>query len=681
MTKHDTRSLRTGAAILLSALLLCAALILIFPVSASASDDKPLTGLTATEVVAQMGFGWNLGNTFDATGGNAADIYSQEKSWGNPQVTKEQIDAVAEAGFKTIRIPVTWNNHIIKDGTDTLNPKFVERVEEVVGYALENDLFVILNVHHESWVNVKDLETSYPTVAKRLHNVWTQLAEHFAHYDQHLIFEGMNEPRKSGTSVEWTGNSEAYAAVNYLNQVFVNAVRNVDDGYNWERCLMIPGYAASSSANIMESVSLPTYDGEVAYNLIASVHCYSPYDFCLSDKQMDFDPTNSSHTSSIDQVFQSVKSVYLDNGIPVVIGETGVTNKDNTEARERWATYMSNTAASYGVPIVLWDNGAGGNSGGECHAHMNRREATWNYPTVLAAFLSGLDNVEWGSAMKSSGSGDSYTSLIGASTIWYEVDGKKNAAQWDASYIANPAKASYFTSGRDIAIIYTGEGEPKLILDSEAKGAWWIPVDPTSRETVGDKKIAYFSYDACMTAMKANGVDNPADLRNMSVVATNGDITTYEIAVTGSGAGMATYKANGLNLGSFDTIPADPTFPGLIFKGWYTTKNYLPGTEFDGATTEDVTVYAKFSLDPKGIEVEEEATPTPTTKPEATPTTAPAEPTEAPSEDATTGAPTQAPADDTAKDTKPFPVGIIFAIAAGAIALIGGAVAYVKRKK
>ncbi len=681
MTKHNTRSLRIGTAVLLSALMICAAMILIFPKSADASDNKALTGLSAAEIVEMMGFGWNLGNTFDATGGNAADIYSQEKSWGNPQVTKEQIDAVAQAGFKTIRIPVTWNNHIIKDGTDTLNPKFLARVEEVVNYAFENGLFVILNVHHESWVNVKDLETSYPTVAKRLNNVWTQLAEHFANYDQHLIFEGMNEPRKAGTAQEWNGNTEAYAAVNYLNQVFVNAVRSVDNGFNWERCLMIPGYAASSSSAIMESVSLPTYNGEVAYNLIASVHCYSPYDFCLSDKQMDFDPTNSSHTASIDQVFAAVKSVYLDNGIPVVIGETGVTNKDNTEARERWAAYMGNIAASYGVPIVLWDNGAGGNSGGECHAHMNRREATWNYPTILEALLAPLKTVEWGSALKNSGSGDSYTSLIDATPIWYNTEGKKNAAQWDASYISNPAKASYFASGRDIAIIYTGDGEPKLILDSEAKSAWWIPVDITSRDTVGNKKIAYFSYDACMAAMKANGVDNPADLRNMSVVATNGDITTYEISATGNGAGLATYKANGISLGTLASKPEDPTFPGLIFEGWYTTKNYLPGTEFDGNATGDMTVYAKFSLDPKGIESEEEVTPTPTKKPEATPTTAPAEPTEAPSEDAPTQAPTQAPTDDKGDDDGGFPAGIIFAIAAGAIAIIGGGIAFAKRKR
>ncbi len=660
--KKDTLSLRIGVVMLLTAVLICGAMLVCSAASAEEDADKPLTGLTATEIVAQMGFGWNLGNTFDATGGTIGDITSQEQSWGNPVVTKEQIDAVATAGFKTIRIPVTWARNIAQDGTYKINPAFIERVKTVVDYAFDNDLFVILNVHHESWVNLKDLDKNYMTTAKTLGPVWTQLAEAFAEYDQHLIFEGMNEPRMAGTSLEWSGNPEAYAAVNYLNQVFTNAVRSVDKGYNAERCLMIPGYAASSSANIIESVSLPTYNGEVVKNLIASMHSYAPYDFCLSDAQMDFDPTNTAQTSQIDQVFAAAKSVYLDKGIPVVLGETGVTNKDNTEARERWATYFGTKAASYGIPMVLWDNGANGNSGGECHAHMNRQEATWNYPTILEALLAPLETVEWGSALGQS-TGDDYTSLIDASPIWYDTDGLTSTTLWNASYIVNPAKPSYFAEGRDIAVVYTGEGEPRLILDSEAKQQWWIPVDPTSIETVGDKKVAYFSYDAISTAMSSFNISAPSELRNMSIAVAEDNITTYEIAVTGGGSAV-TYMANGLSLGTLDKMPADPTFPGLKFEGWYTTKDYRKGTEFSGEAEGDVTAYAKFSL---VTEEEKDETPEPTEAPEAT--KAP-EPTNTP-------APTK---DD--KDSKDgAPIGIIFAIAAGAIVVIGGGIAFAKRKK
>ncbi len=156
--------------------------------STPAKAAGSLTGLSAKDIVDDMGLGWNLGNTFDATGGNRANIYSQETSWGNPKVTPELIKAVHDRGFRTIRIPVTWNNHIIKDGSYTINPEFLARIKEVVDYAYDLDMYIILNVHHEAWVNVKDLDKSYAKVGEELEAVWAQIADYFADYDQHLIF-------------------------------------------------------------------------------------------------------------------------------------------------------------------------------------------------------------------------------------------------------------------------------------------------------------------------------------------------------------------------------------------------------------------------------------------------------------------------------------------------------------
>ena len=143
----------------------------------------------------------------------------------------------------------------------SINPDFLNRVQEVVDYAYELDMYIILNVHHESWVNSRKLgevstandgtvSAGYFEIGEELSAVWSQIADHFADYDQHLIFEGMNEPRMSGTDIEWTGNSTAYDGVNYLNQVFTYTIRNNGKGRNSERCLMIPDYAASSSADI-----------------------------------------------------------------------------------------------------------------------------------------------------------------------------------------------------------------------------------------------------------------------------------------------------------------------------------------------------------------------------------------------------------------------------------------------
>jgi len=377
---------------LLVAMMLLAAL----PVSASAEE---LTGMTANEIVAQMGIGWNLGNSFDATNGNKSNVYSQETSWGNPRVTAEAIQRVKDAGFDTIRIPVTWYRQMVNDGTYTIAPAFMARVKEVVDMAYDAGLFVIINMHHEEWLNCKTLDKDYEKIGVQLAAIWRQIADTFADYDQHLIFEGMNEPRMKDTSVEWNGNEAGIAAVNYLNQLFVNTVRTDAKGYNAERALMIPTYAAACSATAMAALKIPEWNGSPAENIIVSVHSYTPYDFCLSDTMVNFNKLFTNHTMPIDMIFYNIKGIFLNKGIPVIIGETGATNKDNTTARENWAYYMGMKSASYGVPIVIWDNGNLGNSGGECHPWLNRGKTAKEispFPTVLEALFEGANSVEYG---------------------------------------------------------------------------------------------------------------------------------------------------------------------------------------------------------------------------------------------------------------------------------------------
>ena len=381
---------------MLCTLLTAMFLLSVIPVSANAEE---LTGLTANEIVAQMGIGWNLGNSFDATNGNKTNVYSQETSWGNPRVTAEAIHRVKEAGFDTIRIPVTWYRQMANDGTFTIEPAFMARVKEVVDMAFDAGLFVIINMHHEEWLNCKTLDTNYEKIGEQLAAIWRQIADTFAEYDQHLIFEGMNEPRMKGTSVEWNGNEAGIAAVNYLNQVFVNTVRTDAKGHNAERALMIPTYAAACSATAMSAVKIPEWNGLPAENIIVSIHSYTPYDFCLSDTMVNFNKLFTNHTMPIDMIFYNIKGIFLNKGIPVVIGETGATNKDNTVARENWAYYMGKKSASYGVPIIIWDNGNMGNSGGECHPWLNRRKTVKEispFPTVLNALFEGAASVEYG---------------------------------------------------------------------------------------------------------------------------------------------------------------------------------------------------------------------------------------------------------------------------------------------
>lgn len=360
-----------------------------FAVPSKAEEEK-LTGKTAMEITQMMEKGWNLGNTFDATGGDPNNLYSQETSWGNPIVTKELIDGVRAAGFTTIRIPVTWNNHIDESNGYQIEEAFLNRINEVVDYAFDNDMFVILNTHHEEWVNDKNIHENYEEIGKELNAVWSQLADRFAEYDQHLIFEGMNEPRAVGMGYEWTGNQACYDAVNYLDQVFVDCIRSNGKGYNAERALMVPGYAASSNPTVLNSIQIPQYNGKDAENVIISVHCYSPYSFCLTDEQESFNPNNSQDTADITSLINNIKNLFLNHGIPVVMGECGATNtRDNVDARKSWFTFIGDITRENGIPAIVWDNGAKGNSGGECHNYFVRETGEQAYPELISAFIYG----------------------------------------------------------------------------------------------------------------------------------------------------------------------------------------------------------------------------------------------------------------------------------------------------
>jgi len=360
-------------------------------------EDSTLTGKNANEIVNMMRAGFNIGNTLEATGNNYTTIYSQETSWGNPVISPKLIEALANRGFNIIRIPVTWFKYISDDGNYTVDTAFLERVKTVVDLCYEHDVFVIINLHHEDWINVSTLDKDYEKIGVELAAVWKQIADYFADYDQHLIFEAMNEPRMKDTGSEWNPNTAGCEAVNYLNQVFVDTVRTDAKGNNAERCLMIPTYAASSSSTAMRNMTIPTFNGGSAGNIIVSIHSYTPYNFCLSDNSSTFDPTKTSDTRDIDNVFADINKYFIANGIPVVMGETGATNSQgNTSDREAWAYYFTSKAARVGVPCVIWDNGNKASGGGECHYYINRWTAEWEFDTIIQKFIDGINSGSWG---------------------------------------------------------------------------------------------------------------------------------------------------------------------------------------------------------------------------------------------------------------------------------------------
>lgn len=494
-----------------------------------AENDGLLSGKTAEEIVAEMRIGWNMGNTFDATGYNAPDIYSHETSWGNPVVDLALIERVKEAGFNCIRIPISWYRHVSDDGTFTIDPAFMARIREVVDYAYGLDLYIIINMHHEEWLNTPTLDKDYEAIGMQLAAMWKQIAHEFAGYDQHLIFESMNEPRMTGTSIEWNGNKAGYAAVNYLNQVFVDTIRTDAEGFNGERALMIPGYAASSSYAALAAIEIPTFNGVQAENVIISVHCYSPYDFCLSDKQTSFNPDNKAHTNSIDSVFSNLEKLFLEKGIPVVMGETGATNTGgNHEDRGRWAFYMGAKSVGYGIPILIWDNGNNQTSGGECHVWVRRainsklrsQRTPIPYPEVLEQLFAGAASVEPGSGRRSLAP---EKSALNGTILW----GNVNGVSLNDKDVSIASKAEWYTPSRTFALVFTGEGTPSLALKIDGVDEA-IVIAPDRVDNMGSNRVAWFSGGKLISA-----VADPALVKSITVSVAEGSATVFELCYIG----------------------------------------------------------------------------------------------------------------------------------------------------
>ena len=341
--------------------------------------------LTASQLTTEMGAGWSLGNTLDSIHRAGGAPEQQETAWGNPITTPEMIRLVADSGFNTLRIPVTWEPHIGPAPGYTVDEAWLGRVQEIVDYGFAAGLYVIINMHHEAW-HFPSYE-NYDEAAARMTAVWAQIAERFRGYSEKLIFEDLNEPRMTGTPFEWTGgNAEARDVVNRWNADFVKTIR-AGGGHNAGRWLMVPTIAASGDGTALTGFVKPDDD-----RVIVSIHAYAPYNFALNTNAPDdvrFDLADPLHTMDIDALFKRLDMVFLSKGIPVVLGEIGCINKNNPEARADWARYYTETAKSYGIPCIWWDNGISmAYDGGEGFGLMDRRNLEWWYPEIVEAFIS-----------------------------------------------------------------------------------------------------------------------------------------------------------------------------------------------------------------------------------------------------------------------------------------------------
>ncbi len=499
------------------------------------ASDPALTGQDARAITSQMTIGWNLGNTLDAHGSKVNTPAKSAMQWGNPEPTKELFETVKNAGFNTVRIPTTWYPHIEYSEAEQMwivDEEWMDYVKMTVDYAYDLDMFVILNVHHEDWVNVSEFtDATYADANAKLTSIWAQVADEFSEYDQHLIFEGMNEPRQTGlgSSVEWgTGDTNSRKYINDLNAAFVNTIRSQGSAANNERLLMLPGYCASSDPSAIRAIEIPANSGNVAL----SVHAYAPYFFTMdtSDKANHEFPGKSGWGEDYDYnlttLFNNLKSISSEKNAPIIIGEFSSSDFNNTDDRVNWAKSYLSKAKDAGIPCVLWDNNNDYDGTGEAHGYVYRLTNTWypNSAPVVKAMMEvyGVNSVlpeykeyeapefDWANIPV----GDNWVEI-------YKAEEGEVLKAW--KNICDNEIGEYMTEDYELVLVYDSTSDPYLVMqDSDVEEGWY----PTYSDESAKDFMLRFTYDDVQATLTNNNTEFAA-MDNFFISAASEEMTVY----------------------------------------------------------------------------------------------------------------------------------------------------------
>lgn len=312
---------------------------------APAPAPEVTTGGASVEFSQNLMPGWNLGNQLEANSGGTPS----ETAWGNPTITEKLIKEVKAQGFKSVRIPVSYLSKI-GDGPDyTIDSAWLDRVQEVVDMCVNNGLYAIINVHGDGyysvsggWLLCNEPEADQKVIKEKFKKVWAQIADRFKNYDEHLVYESMNEVFDGNFSGP---TAENYGNINDYNQIFVDTVRSAG-GNNGSRYLLVPGW----------NTDIDYTTGDVGYALagnfvipndstgrvMISVHYYAPWDFC-GDESKDIifrwgdnlkgQVKPRQNESLVDRQFDKLYNAYIKNGYGVIIGEYGSIDKTHKDER------------------------------------------------------------------------------------------------------------------------------------------------------------------------------------------------------------------------------------------------------------------------------------------------------------------------------------------------------------
>ena len=333
-------------------------------------NTNQIDGTSAVTVAESIGLGWNLGNQMDAFSDEAAN----ETCWGNSMATQAAFYKLKAAGFSSVRIPVTWLGHFGEAPDYKIEERWMDRVNELVGYAEKAGLKAIINIHHDGseskhWLNIVKAvndSSANEAIKQQLTALWKQISNRFKYAGDFLIFETMNEIHDGGWG--WgenrKDNGKQYAILNEWVQVCVDAIRSTG-GANATRYIGVPGYCANPDLT-MSNLVLPK---DPAKNkLLVSVHFYDPYDYAIADVNTQWGHTalnekkaNWGDESNVTNIFTNLKKTYVDKGIPVYIGEFGsVHRRDEISEKFRmyYIEYVTKAARANHISIFFWDNGA-----------------------------------------------------------------------------------------------------------------------------------------------------------------------------------------------------------------------------------------------------------------------------------------------------------------------------------
>ena len=354
---------------------------------------QALLGLKALDIAKDIKNGWNIGNSLEVPG--------NETGWGNPKVNQNYIDGVKSAGFNAVRIPCAWDSYIT-DSDNTINPTWLDRVNEVIHMVVDNEMYAIVNIHWDGgWLENNIGNASKPELLEKQKTLWTQIAKRLAHFNERLLFAGLNEPNAD--------NAASTSALLEYEQAFVDAVR-ATGGNNSVRTLVFQGPNTDIENTYKYMTSIPKDPAGDGY-LMAEVHYYTPYQFCLMEKDeswgkvawfwgKDYHVEGSDRNATwgeedeMKKLFGYMKEQFVDKGIPVVLGEYGAYPNEHlvslqtaadkeqiVKSREFFYNCVQKFGKEKGLIPFVWDTGE----------IINRNNGAVKNQGLLDAILSGAN--------------------------------------------------------------------------------------------------------------------------------------------------------------------------------------------------------------------------------------------------------------------------------------------------